>query len=173
MSTCAVLVLDDVGDVDWLVGELVVGDESAEDQQIIDAFSDDICRVERGGDYYPKDTRAGRLYIEMLCNYWYPGELHYSPGNWEAISRLCRKLWDGDPAITIHYMHENNLDPDLPPDELVMGAHRLTANTVAELDDLADREIQARAEIARINQIRIARINQIRVRETNSYGLDL
>ncbi|SKT66370.1 Uncharacterised protein [Mycobacteroides abscessus subsp. abscessus] len=41
-------------------------------------------------------------------------------------------------------MHEHNLDPDLPPDELVKGAHRLTLNRVAELDALADREIQAR-----------------------------
>lgn len=165
MSTCAVLVLDDVSDVDRLVGELVVGNKGAREQQIIDTFSDDINRVVRGGDYYPQDTREGRLYIEMLCNYWYPGELHYSPGNWEAISRLCRKLWDSDPAITIHYMHELNLDPDLAPDELVTGAHRLTANRVAELDDVADREIQT--------SLRNAPINQARVREPKSYGLDL
>lgn len=150
MSTCAVLVLDDVGDVDRLVGELVVGDEAAKDQQIIDTFSDDINRVVRGGDYYPKDTRDGRLYIEMLCNYWYPDELHYSPGNWEAISRLCHKLWEFDPAITIHYMHELNLDTDLAPDELVKGAHRLTVKRVAELDDVADREMQASPRNTRV-----------------------
>lgn len=34
MSTCAVLVLDDVDDVDRLIGELVVGDEAAQHQQI-------------------------------------------------------------------------------------------------------------------------------------------
>lgn len=142
MSTCAVLVLDDVGDVDRLIGELVVGDEAAKDQQIVETFSDDICRVERGGVYYPGGTRDGRLYIEMLCNYWYPDELHYSPGNWTVISRLCSKIWNVDPAITIHYMHELNLDPDLAPDDLVKGAHRLTPKRIAELDDLAGREMR-------------------------------
>lgn len=165
MGTSGLLVLDDVQDVGLVFRELVVSGTGGEEQQIVEAFSDDVHRIERGGDFYPDDAGEGRLYIEMLCNYWYPGELHYSPGNWEAVSRLGRKLWQIDPALTLHYMPEYQGSGGDTSADVIAKAHGLTEGRVAELDIESARELRAREVRNRIGQHGTVR--------ADGYGLDI
>jgi hypothetical protein len=138
MGTNALLVLDGIRDVERVLGELTVSGSSDSEQQIADSFRDDVCWIEHDSDYHPDAPKADRLYIQMLCRYWYPGELHYSPGNWPAVSRVCQTLWNIESDIVVHYMPDY-VDIDELTEQLVTDAHRLTPSRVAELDEECNR----------------------------------
>ena len=61
-------------------------------------------------------------------------QLHYSPGNWWAVSDLCKRLWDTEPTIVVHYMPECDFIDELAAEELIRRAHLLTPARVVELD---------------------------------------
>lgn len=134
MSTGALLVLDAVRDMDRVLRVLTVDGSSGEGHQIVEALRDDVYLVERDAEYHPSSPKDDRLFVQMLCNYWYPGELHYSPGNWWAVSDLCKRLWDTEPTIVVHYMPECDFIDELAAEELIRRAHLLTPARVVELD---------------------------------------
>jgi hypothetical protein len=167
MGTGALLVLDAVRDINQVLREMTVGGSSGEDQQIVDSLRDDVSYVERDSEYHPEAPKDDRLYVQMLCNYWYPGELHYSPGNWWSVSELCKRLWDTEPTIVVHYMPECDYIDELTADELIRNAHLLTPTRVIELDDECTRTQRA---IELRNQLGQHRSQS---RANDSYGLDL
>lgn len=149
IGTDALLVLDGIRDVGRVLGEMTVNGSSGPDQQVIDSLRDDVGWIELDSEYHPDAPKADRLYIQMLCRYWYPGELHYSPGNWPAISGVCQRLWTIDPNVVVHYMPECDYIDELTADELIEDAHCLTPAIVAQLD-----EESARAEFLRDQRAR-------------------
>lgn len=84
-------------------------------------------------------VKPDRVFVSMLARYWYPGESHYSPGNWSMVSTVCQTVWAIEPGIVVHYIPEPDSLFDVDSDEIIKDAHRLTPERVAELDDESSR----------------------------------
>lgn len=136
MGTSAELVLDEVPDVDRLIDALTIPAPAKGRQKIIPELDNDVFSVRPVSWYKPDYVKADRVIVSMSANYWYPGESHYSPGNWYSISDTCRFIWAIEPAIVIHYIPEPDWIGDIPADGLIAHAHLLTPESVAELDVL-------------------------------------
>ncbi len=147
MGVDAVLVLDEVRDVDRLIGQMTIPDPSRyQKQKIVPALDDLVCSV-LPDSYYktkpdsrlnygrlPVPVKPDRVFVQMLSRYWYPGESRRSPGNWNMVSTVCRTVWAIEPGIVVHYMPEPFDDDLYETDEIIKDAHLLTPERVAELD---------------------------------------
>lgn len=92
MSTGALLVLDAVRDMDRVLRVLTVDGSSGEGHQIVEALRDDVYLVERDAEYHPSSPKDDRLFVQMLCNYWYPGSCTIAPetgGQYQTSARDC------------------------------------------------------------------------------------
>ncbi|SHU69167.1 Uncharacterised protein [Mycobacteroides abscessus subsp. abscessus] len=134
MGVSAELVLDAVPDVDRLIGAMTIPDTGVRWQRIISELDNDVFSVRPVSWYKPEYVKVDRVIVHMSANYWYPGESHYSPGNWYSIADTCRFIWAIEPTIVIHYIPEPDWVGDLPAAELIANAHLLTPGSVAELD---------------------------------------
>ncbi|WP_457181009.1 hypothetical protein [Mycobacteroides abscessus] len=130
----AELVLDAVPDVDRLIGAMTIPDSCVRRQRIIPELNNDVFMVRPVSWYNPDYVKADRVIVTMSANYWYPGESHYSPGNWYSIADTCRFIWAIEPAIVIHYIPAPDWIGDLAADDLTADAHLLTPAAIAELD---------------------------------------
>lgn len=147
MGVDAVLVLDEVGDVDRILGEMTIPDPSVRYQRIVDALRGLVSAVRLDSFYNPEDPKPDRVFVDLLARYWYPGESHYSPGNWRMVSRVCRFVWAIDPSIVVHYIPEQDWIGDMTANEVIEDAHVLTPARLVELDiecDHAEREMERR-----------------------------
>ncbi|MEW2484289.1 hypothetical protein AB0876_32355 [Mycobacterium sp. NPDC049093] len=148
MGVDALLVLDEVRDVDRLIGEMTIPDPAVRYQRIVPALKGLVFAV-RPDSYYkpaphpifgaPSDDRRDmikpdRVFVSTLSRYWYPGESPYSAGNWHMVSRICQILWAIEPGIVVQYRPEPDSLFDMDTDEVTEGAHCLTPECVAELD---------------------------------------
>jgi hypothetical protein len=163
MGVDAVLVLDEVHDVDRLISQMTIPDprvrkrhlrphghqtmKPAFDGLVFDVRPDSFYRTEPDSPFayvsrsQPVPVKPDRVFVSMLSRYWYPGESHYSPGNWDMVSTVCQAVWVIEPGIVVHYMPEPDSLFDVDPVEIIKDAHLLTPERVAELD-----EESARAE---------------------------
>lgn len=124
MGVNAVLVLDEVRDVDQVIGELTA--------------NSNVLSVEQDSYYHPDAVKADRVYVTTFSRYWYPNGIysHRSPGNWVAVSAVCQVVWALDPNIVVHYIPEPDWIGDVTAAEVIENGHRLTPASVAELDVL-------------------------------------
>ncbi|WP_131823319.1 hypothetical protein [Mycobacteroides chelonae] len=157
MGVGALLVLDEVRDVDRFLGEMTVRDDphalsvpaAVRHFPVVDALKHDVWRVELDRYYNPDAAIANRLFVAMQSNYWYPGMSHRTPGNWPPVSRACRFIWALEPQIVVRYMPEPfDWIGDLDPGELVARGDVLTPARVAEFDDQAAQAMAARESVA-------------------------
>lgn len=122
-----------VRDVDRLLGEMTIPDPSVRYVRIADSLDGIVFSVRPDSYYNPDAPKADRVFVNLLSRCWYPGESHYSPGNWHAVSTVCRMVWDRDPTIVVHYIPEPNWIGDLTADEVIGDGHLLTPTSVDEL----------------------------------------
>ncbi|MBN7567087.1 hypothetical protein ACM0AZ_24970 [Mycobacteroides abscessus subsp. massiliense] len=136
MGVSAELVLDGVSDVDRLIGAMTVPDTDAvgHRQRIIPELDNAVFSVRPVSWYGPDYVKVDRAVVNMNANYWYPGESHYSPGNWHSIADTCRFIWAIEPTIVIHYIPEPDWIGDIAAADLIAAAHLLTPAVCAELD---------------------------------------
>lgn len=141
MGVDAVLVLDEVRDVERLIDEMTIPNPSVRYQTVVPALDGMVCDV-RPDSFYKTDPNSSgfaygsqprpvavkpdRTFVNMLSRYWYPGESHYSPGNWDMVSTVCQMVWAVEPDIVVHYMPEPDSLFDVDPIEMIKDAHLLT-----------------------------------------------
>jgi hypothetical protein len=115
----AVLVLDNVRDVDRVVSEL------AADVQVVSAHPD---------RYYGRDSslnldspKPDRVFVILTCRYRYPIE------NRRPVVDVCQAIWALEPTATVHYIADPDWVGDLTTTEVLEGGHLLTPEVVAAL----------------------------------------
>lgn len=159
MGVSALLMLDEVRDVDRVLGAMTVRDDPhalsvparVRSFPVVDVLKHDVDRVDLDSYFNPDTATAGRLFVSMSTNYWYPGMSYRTPGNWPPVSRTCRFIWALEPTVVVYYMPEPDWVGDLTSAELIARADVLTPAVVTEFDDHA-----AQAEAARAAQIQCA-----------------
>lgn len=144
MGVSAVLVLDEVRDVDRLLSQMTIPNPAVRHPKIVAALEHDVYWVKPDSFYHPVGAKADRVLVDMQTNYWWPGMTYRTPGNWYSVSHTCRFIWAIDVSIVVHYRPEPDWIGDLTPDELIANADHLTPARVEELDGEADRALEAR-----------------------------